>query len=98
MCDKERNDLLDQVRTSTHNVAIQVLLVIVVSPIRDHASHAEEVHKLMQAGHALSALRHRELVGHLIAGFVAFPSRTIRLPYEADGEASLSVYKTNNPA
>ena len=37
-------------------------------------------------------------MSHLIAGFVAFPARPIWLSDEADGEASLSVYKANNPA
>lgn len=98
MSDEERDDRLDQIRTSPHNVAIQMLLVVVVPPIGDHATHAEEVHELMQAGHALSALRYGELMGHLIAGFVAFPARSTWLSNETDGEATLSVYETKNPA
>ena len=35
---------------------------------------------------------------HLIAGRVALPPRPVRLPDEANGEASLSVYKAENPA
>ncbi len=35
---------------------------------------------------------------HLIAGSVAFTTHPVILPDEADGEATLSVYKTNNPA
>ena len=35
---------------------------------------------------------------YLIAGFVAASLRSAWLPNEADGEASFSVYKTNNPA
>ena len=35
---------------------------------------------------------------YLIAGPVAAPALPIRLPDEADREASFSVYKTNNPA
>ena len=35
---------------------------------------------------------------HLIAGLVASSARPVRLPDEADREASFSVYKTNNPA
>jgi hypothetical protein len=98
MRNEERNDRLDQIRTPPHNVAIQVFRVVVVSPIGDHASHAEEVHKLIEAGHALSALRNDKLVSHLVAGLVAFPARATWLSNEADGEATLSVYKTNNPA
>lgn len=52
----------------------------------------------MKTGHALSALCHGELVSHLKAGLVAFSARPTWLSNEADGEAALSVYKTNNPA
>ena len=95
---EERNDRSDQICSSAYHIAVQVLLVVVVSPIGDHASHTEEVHELVQAGHALSTLRHGELMSHLMAGLVAFSVRSIWLPNETDGEASLSVYKTNNPA
>jgi len=95
---KERNDRVDQIRSTPHHIAIQVLLVIVVSPIGDHASHSEEAHELVQTGNALHALRYSKLVRHLIAGLVAFPARSIWLPNETNGEATLSVYKTNNPA
>ena len=87
-----------KILSSSHHVAIQVLPVVVVSPIRDDASHSKEVHELVQTRHALRALRHGELVRHLIAGFVASAARPVRLPNKADGEATLSVYKTNNPA
>ena len=95
---KERNDRLDQIRPTPHRIAIQMLLVVVVPPVRKHASHAEEIDKLVETRDALRALRNRELVRHLIAGFVAFPDRSTRLSHETDGEATLSVYKANNPA
>ena len=37
-------------------------------------------------------------MNHLIAGSIAGSSRPIGLTDEADGEASLSVYETDNPA
>ncbi len=37
-------------------------------------------------------------MSHLIAGSVAFSAHPVLLPDKADGEATLSVYKTNNPA
>jgi hypothetical protein len=37
-------------------------------------------------------------VSHLISGLVASPASPIWLSNKADREASLSVYKTNNPA
>ncbi len=82
----------------THDIAIQVLLVVVISPVGDHATDTKEVHKLFKARDALCALCHGELMSHLIAGFVAFPTSSVLLPNKADGEATLSVYKTNNPA
>jgi hypothetical protein len=94
---EERNDRLDQVPSSTHHVAIQVLRVVVASLVRDDRPHAEEVDELAQTHNASRALCHRKLVRHLIAGFVAFPARSIRLSNEADGEAALSVYKANHP-
>ena len=72
--------------------------MVVISLVGDDASHSEEVHKLIETRSALRALRHGELMSHLIAGFVAFPARSVMLPNKTDGEATLSVYKTNNPA
>ncbi len=54
--------------------------------------------ELLQTRDALCALRDRKFVSHLIAGPVALATRPRWLPNESDGEASLSVYKTNNPA
>src|SRR5690348_12536763 len=94
---KERDDRVDQVRSTAHSVAIQVLTVVVVAPVRKHASYTEELNEFPKARDALCALRDRKLVRHLIAGFVPFPTRSVWLPNEPDGEASLSVYKTYNP-
>ena len=46
---------------------------------------------------ASRALHHREIVTDLMAGSVAFSVPSIRLPDEADGEASFSVYETSDP-
>ena len=43
---EERNDRADQVAPPPHHVTIQVLLVVVVSPIGDDASHTEEALEL----------------------------------------------------
>ena len=96
---EERNDRLDQILSPTHHVAIQVLLVVVVPPVR-HARRPtpKNSDEVVEARYALRALRDGELVRHLIAGFVASAPRPAWLPNEPDGEASLSVYKTNNPA
>jgi hypothetical protein len=42
MLRKERDDRVDQVAPPPHHESIQVLPVVIVSPIRNHASHTEE--------------------------------------------------------
>ncbi len=76
---------------------MQVLFVVVVPPIGQYLPHSEELTKLMQTHEASCALSDREFVSHLIAGSVASSARPIWLSDEAEGEASFSVYKTNNP-
>ena len=73
--------------------------MIVVSPVGDYATHIGEIPKLVKdTRRSLRPARHRELVRHLLAGLVAFSTDPTFLSDEADGEASLSVYKTNDPA
>jgi hypothetical protein len=61
-----------------------VLVVVVVPPIRKHASHPEEAHKRVETRNAGRALRRRELMGHLEAGSVADSIRTATLATKAD--------------
>ena len=98
MRSKERNDRVDQIRSPAHHEAIQVLAVVVVPLVSEHLPHPEEALELLQARHALCALRDRELMSHLIAGLVAASARSATLANETDREATFSVYKTNNPA
>ena len=72
--------------------------MVVVPLVCEYLSHPEEALELVQARHALRALRHRELMSHLVAGSVAASTSPATLAGEADREASFSVYKTNNPA
>jgi hypothetical protein len=95
---EERNDRVDQVAPTANHESIQVLSVVVVAPIGDHASHSEEALEFVQARDALRALCYGELVSHLIPGFVALAACPRWLPDKPDGEATLSVYKTDNPA
>ena len=81
---EERNDRRDQIRTPAHNVAIQVLAVVVVPLISDYLSHPEKALEFVQARHALRALRDCKLVSHLIAGSVAGSAPSATLAYEAD--------------
>jgi hypothetical protein len=98
MSREERDDRVDQLAPTTHRESIQMLLVVVVPPIRDHASHFEEALELPQTPDALRTLCHGKLMRHLKSGFVALATRSRWLPNEANGEAALSVYKTDNPA
>jgi hypothetical protein len=43
---EERNDRLEQVHSSPHHIAVQVLTVVVVSPICDDLTHREETLEL----------------------------------------------------
>src|SRR5665811_1927856 len=68
---EERDDRVDQVAPTTHHEPIQMLPMVVVPPIRDHASHSEEALQLPETRDALRALRHSKLMSHLKAGLVA---------------------------
>jgi hypothetical protein len=52
----------------------------------------------VEAVDALRALRHRELVRHLVTEPVAGSPGPVLLPDEADGEAPFSVYEADHPA
>src|SRR2546429_8005744 len=82
MLDEKQNDRLDQTLSPTHHVAMQVLLVVVAPPVGDNATHFEEIHELMETRDAACALRHCELMGHLIAGLVAFSTHPRTKPME----------------
>jgi hypothetical protein len=93
-----RNDRLQKILTSTNDVAIEMLSVIVYPSVYEHLSDSKELTKLVKTLDATCALRHRELVSDLVSGLVAAPVRSVVLPNETNGEASFSVYKTSHPA
>ena len=95
---EKRDHRFQQLRPPSHDVSVQMLSVVVIPPITEYLSDLKEVAKLIETRDALSTLRHGKLVSDLVAGPVAFPCSTARLPNEPDGEAPFSVYKTNNPA
>ena len=98
MLSEEWDHHIQEIATTMDCVQVHVLAVVVVSCVRIHATDAEELTKLVQYLDASRALHHREVVTHLIAGSVAFSVPSIRLPDEADGEASFSVYETSDPS
>ena len=75
-----------------------MLLVVVMPPVDADCTDTEETLHIVQRADAFGALNNYKTVSHLISGSVAFPARPVWLPDKADEEASLSVYKTNNPA
>jgi hypothetical protein len=95
---EERNDRLQQICPPSHDVAVQVLPVVVVPVVDKHLTHSEELMELVETGEASLSLRHDELMSHLVAGLVAASTRSARLPNEPDREASFFVYKTDHPA
>jgi hypothetical protein len=95
---EEWNDHLQQFLPPSHDVPIQVFLVIVVPLVSVYLTNLEEFTQFVQACDAFRTLRNGEFVTHLIAGLVAFPAFPIWLSDKADGEAPFSVHKTSNPA
>jgi hypothetical protein len=95
---EERDDHVDQLHPPVDDVLSEVLAMVVVAPINEDASNPEELVELLEAGDALHSLRHGEPMRDLVASLVASAVCAMRLPHEPDGEASLSVYKTDDPA
>ena len=95
---EERNDHFLQLTAPSHDITVQIFAMVVVPPIRDHLTDAEELTKLMEDTDALRALRHRELVSNLVTEPVADSTRPVLLPNKADGEAPFSVYEADHPA
>src|SRR5436309_12584253 len=68
---EERNYRLQQIDASSHDVAVQMLAVIVIPLVLKHLTHTEELAELMETRCATRALRHDELVRDLPTGPVA---------------------------
>ena len=95
---EERNYRSNEVVTSIHDELAQMLTVIVLPLVDVDPTHPEEAPELLQRRPATDTLRHDEPMRDLVPGPVASAIRPARLPDESDGEASLSVYKTSDPA
>jgi hypothetical protein len=94
---KERYDRLHQIVATIDDVLAQVLCVVVVPLVDEDSPDTEELFQFLEHRDAPYTLRHHEPMCHLIAGSVASSPRTASLPYEANREASFSVYKTDHP-
>src|SRR5438105_2040367 len=86
-----------QVTAPSHDVTMQVLFVVVMARVDQHLPNPKEFVECPQHGDALSTLRYGKLMRHLISGFVALSAIAVRLPNQADGEASFPVYKPRDP-
>ena len=81
---KERNDRFDEICPSSDDVLRQVLLVIVMALVLEDPSNPKELSELVEAGETSHSLRHDESMEDLVAGSVAFSSRSVVLPNEPD--------------
>jgi hypothetical protein len=95
---EERYDRPYKLRTLVYDVLTKVLLMVVIPLVDEDSASAEKLLEFFKRTHALRALRHNKPMDHLKAGSVAFAAYPILLQDKADGEASFSVHKTNNPA
>jgi hypothetical protein len=95
---EERNDPLHEVQPPPHDVAVQMLAMVVVPPIGDDGPHPEELTKLVETPDARRTLCHSEFMSNLPSGSVAAPAPAAWLADEPDREASFSVYEPNDPA
>jgi hypothetical protein len=95
---KERDHDFQQLVPSADDEAMQVLLVVVVTPIDRHATDSKEIPQLREGTQAARALHYYEAVGHLVSGSIAPSVRPIGLLDEADGEASFAINETGYPA
>ena len=95
---EERDDPLEELLPPAHHVLVQVIAVVVVSPVDVDAPDPEELVEILETAGTPRSLRYDELVHDLQTGSVAASSGPVWLADEANGEASLSVYETQNPA
>ena len=95
---EEWNHYFEQVVPPANAILQEILAVIVVPPVPIDVPHTEELLELLERGRTRRTLRHDKRMNHLVSGLVADSPGPSRLTDEADGEASLSIYKTDDPA
>ena len=62
MLPKKRDDPFEQVVSTTNDVAVKVLPVIVIPPVHVHLSRSKEFTQIVKTLDAACALSHHELV------------------------------------
>lgn len=98
MLPKERHDRLQQIASFADAKPVNVLPVVVVTPVNVHRADAEEICKQVEAIDALRALSHCKLVRNLKPGSISPATHSIGLSNEIDRETTLAVNKAGNPA
>ena len=84
VCREKRNHNPKQIGPPTDVIRAHVLTVVVVPEIPVHAARTEERSQRLQALQTAQTLSNYELVGQLIAGFVASTVRAIWLSHDTD--------------
>jgi hypothetical protein len=84
MLPEARNYPFEQILSTTNDVAMKVLPVVVMPPVDVHLSRSKELAQLMQTRDAACALRHHEVMRDLVSGRVAAAARPAWLPDESD--------------
>lgn len=81
---EKRDDYLEQLVASAHNIAVKVFLVIIFASVGGNLTDAKELFELLQGVQTALALSHSKLVEHLYSNFVArapFSSGLMDKPY-----------------
>src|SRR5438270_11919841 len=81
---EERNDRLQELRSSANEVLMEVFRVVVVPTVHVDPANPEELTELFEAARATSTLRYYKPVEDLKAGSVASSPHPAWLPNETD--------------
>jgi hypothetical protein len=81
---EEGDDHPKEILPSTHGVAMQVLLVVVVPPVDADGTNPKEALHIVQRADAFGTLNYHKTVSHLKSGLVASSTFPVWLPNEAD--------------
>jgi hypothetical protein len=95
---EERDHHVEEISPPPNDVSVQWLSVVVLTTIDHHHTDTEERLQVMQTLEASRTLSDNELMKHLVAGPVAYAAISVRLPHQAKGEASFSIYKAEHPS
>jgi hypothetical protein len=81
---EEWDDDRQKVVSPIHEIPVQMLLMVVATPIDAQRAYPKEVSQSLERFQTFRALDHRERVAHLVSGFVALSSLASRLANQVD--------------